>query len=452
MANAYHRVVTFNPRTWRASQSWSGFRIALSAYTTRLAGSLSQGDQQQLRILDFPVTGRPGFGSQLLPAEIARPPGDALPAGVSQEEFDRWTAQVAKYHRAAGHPTNRNLARIVKDAGHPEWKVAVVLNHSCPACESLRPGGTSSGRVPPASTSPMYKAWQAVGVDSGEWVVPNQKRKVKFILFIDAATKLRVVHPLYMCDLLEMRTEKAQDVIQSFSERWLGSYPKPELLLMDSAKTFISEALHDFASSVNIMVHYTAEKESWAHGIVEAAVQDLKTTASAIQLEGRDQDPMITLHLAVSALNATEYTAGYSAHQWAFGKAFSLSEEDLRIFANVEPQVDYARLVTARQEAELVAQRTRSKRVLTRLANTTVRQHLRTFSEFDLVKIWRRVWPKEQFAGPRGGVRKSGRPHWVGPGRVIFSELLPQQTKEILANILCGFLWELSSFGVPSIR
>ena len=274
----------------------------------------------------------------------------------------------------------------------------------------------------------MYRAWQAVGVDSGEWVVPNQKRKVKLILFVDAATKLRVVHPLCMCDLLEMRTEKAQDVIQSFSGRWLGSYPKPEFLLMDSAKTFISDALHDFASSVNIMIHYTAEKESWAHGIVEAAVQDLKTTASAIQLEARDQDPMITLHLATSALNAAEYTAGYSAHQWAFGKTFSLSEEDVRTFLNVEPQVDYARLVTARQEAELVAQRTRSKRVLTRLANSTVRQPLRTFSEFDLVKIWRRVWPKEQFVGPRGGVRKSGRPHWVGPGRVIFSEILPQQT------------------------
>ena len=208
IANAYHRPIAFNPRTWHASQRWSGFRIALSAFTT------------------------------------------------TQDEFDRWTAQVAKYHRAAGHPTNRNLARIVKDAGHVEWKVNVVLNHNCPACESLRPGGTSSGKVPPASTSPMYQAWQAVGVDSGEWVVPNQKRKVKFILFVDVATKLRVVHCLYMCDLLEMRTEKAQDVIQSLSERWLGNYPKPEYLLMDSAKTFISDALHDFASSVNIMIHY----------------------------------------------------------------------------------------------------------------------------------------------------------------------------------------------------
>ena len=35
-------------------------------------------------------------------------------------------------------PTNKNLARIVKDGGHPDWKVQVALDHKCPGCESLR--------------------------------------------------------------------------------------------------------------------------------------------------------------------------------------------------------------------------------------------------------------------------------------------------------------------------
>ena len=48
----------------------------------------------------------------------------------------------------------------------------------------------------------------------------------------------------------------------------------------------------------------------------------------------------------------------------------------------------------------------------------------------DLVKVWRKVWPQEQFKGPRGGMKKSGRPHWIGPGRVVFSEVLPHQRGE----------------------
>ena len=172
---------------------------------------------------------------------------------------------------------------------------------------------------------------------------------------------------------------------------------------------------------------YVAEKEAWAHGVVEAGVKDLKMTASAIHLEALEQDPMVTLLLATSALNSTEYTAGYSAFQWAFGQEYSLTDEDVRTYALADFKDDFTRLVAGRERAEAIAKETRAKRVLTKLGNTTVRQPLRTYHPMDLVKIWRRVWPKEQFRGPRGGLKKSGRPHWIGPGRVVFSEVLPHQ-------------------------
>ena len=39
----------------------------------------------------------------------------------------------------------------------------------------------------------MYGAWEAVGVDVGEWIPPKSKVKIKFVLFMDMATKLRVL-------------------------------------------------------------------------------------------------------------------------------------------------------------------------------------------------------------------------------------------------------------------
>ena len=136
----------------------------------------------------------------------------------------------------------------------------------------------------------------------------------------------------------------------------------------------------------------------------------------------------MTLYLATSALNSTEYTAGFSSFQWAFGKRFSLNDKDLRTIHDIDPEVEFARLVTSRQQAESVAQKTRAKRVLSKLGNTTVRQPIRNYNPLDLVKIWRKVWPKSQHVGPRGGFRKSGRPAWIGPVRVVFSEVLPHQT------------------------
>ena len=418
------KFVSFLPEVYHATQSWTGYRIAVSAYTTRLLFQMNPEAQQRLRQLQFPLLQRlPDTQPNLLPAQTQEVEFE----GVTSQELQQWEAQVAKFHKAAGHPTNRNLARIVKDAGHPQWKIEVALRHQCPACASLKAGGTSSAQVPPASTHAMYAAWEAVGVDSGEWVPPGSRVKVKFLLFMDLATKLRVVCPLFTYGFLEMRAESGGDLIRCFSERWLGVFPKPKILVLDAAKSFSSDAVHEFASNVNILLSYVAEKEAWAHGTIEAGVQDVKMTASAIYLEAMDQDPYVTLHLATSALNATEYTAGFSSYQWAYGKEYSLTDEDVRTYTAADFKDEFSRLVTMREQAEATAKKTRAKRVLSKLGNTTVRQPLRQYQPLDLVKVWRKVWPTSQHQGPRGGLKKSGRPHWIGPGRVVFSEVLPHQ-------------------------
>ena len=439
------QFVAFDPSCTHATQAWTGCRISITAFTTRLLPRMSTEDLSQLKKLCFPLE----TTTTELPRHVLQFPLNdkclmMCPAATnikepeqgSKDEDDeevptaareQWQAQIAKFHKAAGHPINRNLAKIVKDAGHPEWKVKAALEHYCPSCASLKVGGTSSGQVPPASTHAMYGAWEAVGVDSGEWIPPGGKKKVKFLLFMDLATKLRVVQPLFVYDFLEMKAESGEDFVRSFTDKWLANFPKPKVLVLDAAKSFVSEAVHDYASNLNIQLSYVAEKEPWAHGTLEAGVQDLKMTASAIYLEDQEQALQLTLILAASALNATEYTAGFTSYQWAFGREYSLTDEDVRTFETANYQDEFVRLVQARRKAEEIARSSRAKRVLSKLGNTTVRQPVRQFAPMDLVKVWRKVWPQHQFKGPRGGFKKSGRPHWIGPGRVVFHEVLPHQ-------------------------
>ena len=281
--------------------------------------------------------------------------------------------------------------------------------------------------IPPASTSPMYKAWQAVAMDTAEWLIPGTKKKLKFLHMMDLATKLRVAHVIKEYDNMTMEAENAEDIITGFSEKWLSILPKPDLVVLDSSKTFTSEKLREFLININVQVHIIAEKEPWANGVVEAAIQDIKNVASAIQLENLPQVPSVTLFLATSALNSTEYTAGFSSFQWAYGKQYTLRDEDYRTFQQIPPGVDFQNLVQSRQLAEEIAVKTKAKRTLSKLANTTVRQPLRTFNPMDLVKVWRKLQPSDQYKGVRGGHKKAGRPQWIGPGRVIFQEVLPHQ-------------------------
>ena len=306
-----------------------------------------------------------------LPAELVpddddppEQPEEANPlAEISKKEQDQWLARLRHYHRAAGHPSNRSLQRLSKDAGLPAWKLHMAKNFVCETCQSLKLGGYSSGKVPPASTHSLYKAWQAVGVDASEWLAPNQKVKLRFLLFIDLATKLKSIYVVKQYDFLQMQGETATEVITGFSERWLVDKPKPEILVPDNSKTFKSREMHDFCSSIGIQLACPAEKESWAHGVVESAIKDLKMTASAIQIDQPHLNPRVSLMLACAALNSTEYTKGYSAFQWCYGEDYTLADEDLRTFRefeNYEDHMSYESLVRARQDAETVARKTTS--------------------------------------------------------------------------------------------
>ena len=147
---------------------------------------------------------------------------------------------------------------------------------------------------------------------------------------MDLATRLRVIHIIKCYDTLQMQSESTEDIIRGFAEKWLADKPKPEILIPDNALTMVSKDMGSFLSDVGIQLAPPAEKESWAHGQIESAMKDVKMTASAIQLGAPAQDPIIVLHLAIAALNPTEYVKGYSSFQWCYGKDYSITDEDMR--------------------------------------------------------------------------------------------------------------------------
>ena len=130
------------------------------------------------------------------------------------------------------------------------------------------------------------------------------------MLIMDLATRLRAVHVIKCYDVLKMQSKSSADIIKGLAERWLADKPRPEVVIPDNGITLVSRDVSDFLSDIGVQLAPPAEKESWAHGQVESAIKDVKMTASAIQLGSPSQDPAITLHLAIAALNSTEYVMG----------------------------------------------------------------------------------------------------------------------------------------------
>ena len=87
--------------------------------------------------------------------------------------FQAWRAQIARFHRAAGHPIARNLARMLQDAQVEKWKIKEAFQYRCPVCEEHKPGGKSSRQVAPMSIRPLPQPWEHLGIDITEWEVPG---------------------------------------------------------------------------------------------------------------------------------------------------------------------------------------------------------------------------------------------------------------------------------------
>ena len=128
---------------------------------------------------------------QLFPLESDLPSKKAVEP--DEKEVQLWKQQLLKFHKAAGHPNNYNLARIIREAGKERWQIEAAMDLKCDDCLALKPGSTSSGKVPPASMRPLPRAWEMVGMDTVEWTPHGSKVKLLLLILMDLATKFKVV-------------------------------------------------------------------------------------------------------------------------------------------------------------------------------------------------------------------------------------------------------------------
>ena len=364
---------------------------------------------------------------------------EADPGEPSAEDREKWRVQLVRFHRAAGHPTSRNMARMLADAQLPRWKIQECLNYRCPVCEEVKPGGISSKQVSPASVHELPEPWEQLGIDVAEWEVPGINAKVKFVLLMDMATRYKVTEVLFETKHGEIKVESANDMVRVVTLRWLADKPRPKWIIPDNAKSLTAKRFEEFMGDLGIAVGFPPAHESWAHGLVERGIQQVKETANAIHISMPDQPPALTLALATSAVNSTEYVKGFSSLQWTFGRQAEITDEELRqqLALPVDRQQDsFFRLMSQRQRAEECARKARAQLVLSKLRNTSVRQPLRSYGPAELVMVWRKFLPLEFHTGKRGGVKRTAKARWIGPGRVVLHELVPGHGDEDRKSIV----------------
>ena len=238
--------------------------------------------------------------------------------------------------------------------------------------------------IPQASLARPHRAWEWVGSDVAEFSSLSWKKKTKFILFVDLATKLVSVGCVAEYPLNEARAESADQLIDLFTTHWLQDRPDPMWFFGDAAKSYGSKKFRDFLGDTMIGDLIGPGQAPEGHGDVEIMIKLIKTTARIIHKEKPALNPMVCIKLSVAAHNALETVRGYSPFQWAYGRSNPIVERALRAATSgMESNSTKDDFMTLLQERDLAETAYRKSKALTRLSilqNTKSRQPLKDYN------------------------------------------------------------------------
>ena len=143
----------------------------------------------------------------------------------SAQEIEKAQAWLIHLHKAAGHPSNRNLVRSIKDAGKPTWLVKMATDPQCRACEELKEGDRL---IPPASLKPPPRPWEFIGMDVTELTDFKRNIKMKVLLVMDLGSHLVQGDELIRLTLKGKTPETTAMVMEAVLRIWLVDKPKPK--------------------------------------------------------------------------------------------------------------------------------------------------------------------------------------------------------------------------------
>ena len=90
------------------------------------------------KLILFPVPGRrlPEDSFNEVMATTGEDVEDHLPnENPTESQQKEWHQKLRKFHVAAGHPSSRQLARLIREAGKPRWQVVAAEEFRCPSAK-----------------------------------------------------------------------------------------------------------------------------------------------------------------------------------------------------------------------------------------------------------------------------------------------------------------------------
>ena len=351
--------------------------------------------------------------AEALPEEVPENPREPAAPDENPEESARIRmvdAALKKLHNNLGHPTARELIRILRHSKASEEAVSRVSHLRCPVCSNQQQPGAAL----PANASITREFNEQIGIDVKYLPGWELTQRAPFLNIVDYATSLQVMVAL-------PKAETGEILVDALRDRWIAWAGPPQRIVLDPSQPNQSEVLSDFCNNVGTDLRHTAAESAWQLGKVERHGQWFQRVLQRVLDECKPQSEreyLCCIQQAQSAKNSLLTESGASPYQLVFGRNPRVPTDLLQDAPHV-PAVDASEAESAWVRASQVRASAR-KAVLECHDDRALRAALRArprvtrpFRSGDWVYYWR----TQKYIG--GTKIEGGR--WYGAALVLGS-------------------------------
>ena len=325
-----------------------------------------------------------------------------------QPEVGNVSRALRRLHANLGHPSNKDLVRVLRNSGASEEAIRQASELECSVCHNHKAPSSAL----PANTSRATRFNEKIGLDVKYLPGWKPNQKVPCINIIDYASSLQVMCPIF-------QRETSEVTIGVLRDSWIHWAGVPEHLELDPSKPNLSNMLAEYCENRGIVMHHIAADAHWQLGKVERHGQWFQSIFKKVC----DEHPPLSAEDFVERVSQTQQAKnsliserGASPFQHVFGRNPSVPEDLLQ----EKPNLAVSEAITcddASAQANAVRQSAR-KAVLEcqddKAFRAALRARPRVFREFksgDWVYYWRsQKWEK-------GILINDGR--WYGPALTL---------------------------------
>ena len=330
-------------------------------------------------------------------------PQEPQAEGGTQDEEDVEECRMIdralkRLHANLGHPSSKELVRILKHSGASHKAIGRLASTECSVCANqARPTAPL-----PANGTVAVEFNEKVGIDVKYLPGWKPTQRIPCVNIVDYATSLQVMVPL-------PRAETGELLCDALRDRWLAWAGPPSLLYLDPSQPNLSETIGVFCNNLGIDMKFTAAEAHWQSGKVERHGQWFGRIMQRVLDDVRPSDERAWLECLVqgqAAKNSLLSEAGASPAQLVFGRNPRIPSDLMQANPHV-PASDAAlhdSLLEKTTAVRLAARRAMLECPDDRALRAALKARPRAFRPFKS-GVWVYYWRAQKYVG---GVRIDG--------------------------------------------